>query len=166
MKTKLALGVCLSLATLGLAANGNEESVDWQMMTRIRDEGFTNSKVMQTLSQLTDVNGPRLTGSPGAKNANEWTRKQLEDWGLVNAHLGAGGPLGGGWSYPRAWVHLPQRGAPPLTAYPRAGTPGRDGRVKARVVKAKLENDAALEKWKAKLRGAIVMRGEPRELKP
>src|SRR5258706_6559337 len=136
MKTKLALGVCLSLATLGLAANGNEESVDWQMMTRIRDEGFTNSKVMQTLSQLTDVNGPRLTGSPGAKNANEWTRKQLEDWGLVNAHLEAWGPFGRGWSYSRASVHLTQPVATTLIAYPKAWTPGTDGPVKAPGVKA------------------------------
>lgn len=165
MKIKLALALCLSLVTLGLAAN-NEESVDWQMMTRIRDEGFTNSKVMQTLSQLTDVLGPRLTGSPGMKLANEWTRKQLEDWGLVNAHLESWGPFGRGWSYSRASVHMTQPAAAPLLAYPKAWTPGTDGPVKAKVVKAKLEAEADLEPWKGKLQGAIVMLGEPRELRP
>jgi hypothetical protein len=136
------------------------------MMTRIRDEGFTNSKVMQTLQQLTDVLGPRLTGSPNMKQANEWTRKQLEDWGLTNAHLESWGPFGRGWSFSRASVHVTQPTAFPLIAYPKAWTPGTDGLVKGKVVKAKLETDADLEKWKGKLQGAVVMIGEPRELKP
>lgn len=166
MKTKLALALCLSLMAPGLAANANEENVDWQMLTRIRDEGFTNSKVMQTLSQLTDVLGPRLTGSPDLKQANEWTRKQLEEWGLVNAHLESWGPFGRGWSFSRASVHMIQPAAVPLLAYPKAWTPGTDGPVRAKVVKAKLEAEADLEQWKGKLQGAIVMLGEPRELKP
>ncbi len=166
MTRKLALALCLSLVAFTLAANGNEESVDWGMMTRIRDEGFGNSKVMQTLQQLTDVLGPRLTGSPNMKQANEWTRKQLEDWGLVNAHLESWGPFGRGWSFSRAAVHMTQPAAAPLLAYPKAWTPGTDAAVKAKVVKAKLESDADLEKWKGKLQGAIVMLGEPRELKP
>lgn len=65
-----------------------QEKVDYAAVQRIRDEALgTNSQVMETLRQLTDVIGPRLTGSPQLKTANEWTRKQLEDWGMVNAHL-------------------------------------------------------------------------------
>jgi hypothetical protein len=166
MTRKLALALCLSLAALTLAANGNEEAVDWGMMTRIRDEGFGSSKVMQTVQQLTDVLGPRLTGSPNMKQANEWTRKQLEEWGLVNAHLESWGPFGRGWSFSKVSVHLTQPTAAPLLAYPKAWTPGTDAAVRAKVVKAKLETDADLEKWKGKLQGAVVMLGEPRELKP
>src|SRR5687768_9529691 len=55
--------------------------------SRIRDEGFNRSQVMKTLSYLTDVIGPRLTGSPNLKRANEWTRDRLAGWGLVNARL-------------------------------------------------------------------------------
>ena len=44
---------------------------------RIKDEGLNRSQVMQTLSYLTDVIGPRLTDSPGMKRANEWTRDKL-----------------------------------------------------------------------------------------
>ena len=54
---------------------------------RIKDEGMNRSQVMQTLSYLSDVIGPRLTASPGMKRANEWTRDQLTKWGLQNAHL-------------------------------------------------------------------------------
>jgi hypothetical protein len=46
-------------------------------IVRIREEGLNRSQVMQTLSYLTDVIGPRLTGSPNLKRANGWTRDKL-----------------------------------------------------------------------------------------
>ena len=57
-------------------------------IARIRDEGMNRSQVMQTLSYLSDVIGPRLTASPGMKRSNEWTRDQLTKWGLQNARGG------------------------------------------------------------------------------
>src|SRR3984893_14388466 len=60
---------------------------------RIKAEGLNRSQVMQTLSYLSDVIGPRLTASPGMKRSNEWTRDQLTKWGLQNAHLEAWGPF-------------------------------------------------------------------------
>ncbi len=47
---------------------------------RIKEEELKHSQVMATLSYLTDVIGPRLTGSPNMKRANEWTRARLEAW--------------------------------------------------------------------------------------
>src|SRR5689334_10578652 len=70
-------------------------------IARIRNEGLNHSQVMQTLSYLTDVIGPRLTGSPSAKRANEWTRDTLTKWGLQNAHLEPWGPFGRGWELER-----------------------------------------------------------------
>src|SRR4029078_11316323 len=67
-------------------------------IVRIREEGLTRSHVLETLSYLSDVIGPRLTGSPNLKRANDWTRDQLTKWGLQNAHLESWGPFG------RAWV--------------------------------------------------------------
>ena len=63
------------------------------VIARIRDEGLNRSEVMQTLSYLTEVIGPRLTGSPNLKRANEWTRDKLSSWGLADAHLEAWGPF-------------------------------------------------------------------------
>ena len=68
---------------------------------RIKEEGLKHSQVMATLSYLTDVIGPRLTGSPNMKRANEWTRDKLAAWGAANAHLEAWGPFGRGWSLKR-----------------------------------------------------------------
>ena len=79
MKRTLAPLVALfALAALPLPA---EEPVDLSMMTRIRDEGLHHSQVMETLYQLTDVIGPRLTGSPQLKAANDWTRDQFAELG-------------------------------------------------------------------------------------
>ena len=58
---------------------------------RIKEEGLQRSQVMATMSYLTDVIGPRLTGSPNMKRANEWTRDKMAAWGLANAHLEAWG---------------------------------------------------------------------------
>jgi hypothetical protein len=65
-----------------------KEPIDLQMITRIKREGFQNSQVMNILGNLTDVYGPRLSGSASLKKAGEWCRDQLADWGLENARLG------------------------------------------------------------------------------
>src|SRR5262245_3321151 len=75
------------------------EKVDLEMMKKIRAEGMERSQVMDTLSWLTDVIGSRLTGSPGMKSANEWTKKKLAEWGLENAAMEAWGEFGRGWSF-------------------------------------------------------------------
>src|SRR5215471_18723739 len=67
---------------------------DLEVISQIRNEGFRSSKVMDILSELTDRIGPRLTGSPNMKRANEWTRDQMAQWGMVNAHLESWGPFG------------------------------------------------------------------------
>src|ERR1700737_1740738 len=63
---------------------------------RIKAEGLNRSQVMQTLSYLSDVIGPRLTASPNMKRACNWTRDTMEKWGLQNAHLEPWGPFGRG----------------------------------------------------------------------
>src|ERR1035438_9309331 len=57
-------------------------------IARIRDEGLNHSQVMQTLSHLTEVIGPRLTGSPNLKRANEWTASGPGRLCLSQSHYG------------------------------------------------------------------------------
>src|SRR2546428_4152520 len=92
-------------------------------IVHIKDEGMNRSQVMDTLSYLSDVIGPRLTASPNMRRANEWTRDQLTKWGLQNAHLESWGPFGRGWAFKKfsAEVIAPQ--AIPLIAYPKAWAP-------------------------------------------
>ena len=166
MLRRVALIAALSLTLPPLVTATSEEAVDWGVMSRIRDEGFNRSQVMETLGQLTDVIGPRLTGSPGMKKANEWTREQLEKWGLSSAHLEAFGPFGRGWSYSHVRVQMVAPTEAPLVAYPKAWTPGTEGTARGKVVKAKLEKAEDLEPWKGKLAGAIVFLNDARDLAP
>jgi carboxypeptidase Q len=132
---------------------------------RIKDEGMNRSQVMQTLSYLTDVIGPRLTNSPGMKRANEWTRDQMARWGLQNAHLEAWGPFGRGWTLKRFSAQVVEPQAIPLIAYPKAWSPGTDGPLTAEVVYFDAKDEADLQKFKGKVKGTIVLTYPMREIK-
>src|SRR6266404_8578902 len=134
-------------------------------IARIRDEGMNHSQVMETLSMLTEMIGPRLTGSPNLKRANEWTRDQLKCFGLTNAHLEAWGPFGRGWSLKRFSAQVVEPQTIPLIGYPNAWSPGLEKPLTAEVVYFEGgTND--MEKLKGKLEGKIVLNGASREVRP
>jgi carboxypeptidase Q len=134
-------------------------------ITRIKDEGMKRSQVMQTLEYLTDVIGPRLTASPGMMRANEWTRDRLKAWGLENAQLEAWGPFGRGWTLKRFSAQVTEPQAIPLIAYPKAWSPGTKGILTAPVVYLDAKDEAGLEAYRGRLKGAIVLMSTPREIK-
>ena len=146
------------------AASAQDEPIDLEVISLIRDEGLRHSKVMETLSHLTDVIGPRLTGSPSMKLANEWTAKQMADWGLVNAKLEAWGPFGRGWSFSHASVHMLTPRAAPLFALPKAWTPGTAGPVRGKARRLSLESKEDLEQHKGQLQGAILLLDDAAEM--
>jgi carboxypeptidase Q len=144
---------------------GTPEPVDLNVITQIRQEGFHNSQVMQILGELTDRIGPRVTGSPNMKKANEWTRDKLAEWGLANAHL-EGYDFGRGWAEEFTSVRMITPDTAMLWAIPKAWTPGTNGVVKGKVVKVNIRTKEDLDKYRGKLAGMIVMTTEPKELKP
>jgi hypothetical protein len=148
-----------------LAVPAAEEPVDLDMVSRIRDEGLNRSKVMETAAHLTDRIGPRVTNSPQAREAVEWTRSRLAEWGLANAHVEAWGPFGRGWSYEHAGVRIVSPVSAPMTAVPKAWTPGTAGAVRGPALKVKIEKDADLEALEGKLAGRVLLVSEPREIK-
>lgn len=134
-------------------------------LDRIRDEGLNHSQVMDILSHLTEVIGPRLTGSPAHKRANEWTRDQLAGWGITNAHLESAGLFGRGWTLKKFSAQLVEPQGIPLVAWPKAWSTGLEWPVVGEVVYLDARSTADLEKYKGKLKGAIVLMGTPREVK-
>jgi hypothetical protein len=119
---------------------------------------------MATLSYLTDVIGPRLTGSPNLKRANEWTCQTLTKWGLANAHLEAWGPFGKGWTLKRFSAQIIEPQCIPLIAYPKAWSPSTEGTLVAPVVYFDAKSEAEFAKFKGKVKGAIVLTGPVREV--
>ena len=114
---------------------------------------------MATLSYLTDVIGPRLTGSPNLKRANEWTCQTLTKWGLANAHLEAWGPFGKGWTLKRFSAQVIEPQCIPLIAFPKAWSPSTEGTLVAPVVYFDAKSEADFAKFKGKIKGAIVLTG-------
>jgi carboxypeptidase Q len=127
-------------------------------IARIREEGLKRSHVMETLSYLSDVIGPRLTGSPNMKRANDWTRDQLAKWGLQNAHLESWGPFGRSWELKSFSAEVIEPQAIPLIAYPKAWSPGANISL-AEVVYFDAKDEADFARFKGRLRGKIVLSG-------
>lgn len=119
---------------------------------------------METLQYLTDMIGPRLTGSPACKRANEWTMRQLASWGLADAHLEAWGPFGRGWSVKRFSLQIVDPYTIVLNAYPKAWSPGFARPFEAAVVHLDAQRDEDLEKFKGQLEGVVVLIGQSRDV--
>jgi carboxypeptidase Q len=143
-----------------------QEKVDLETISRIRYEGFRDSKVMELASGLMDSIGERLTGSPNMKRANEWTRDQLTAMGLSNAHLEPWGPFGRGWANQYVNVRMTSPDVIPLLVYAKAWTPGTNGVITGKCVRANLEDKKDFDKYRGKLAGMIVILGPDPEVKP
>ncbi|HXP63692.1 MAG TPA: M20/M25/M40 family metallo-hydrolase [Dongiaceae bacterium] len=164
----LSLAACAVLvAWPGRCAESNpaEKSAgETDAIARIREEGLERSQVMETLSWLCDVIGPRLTGSPNLKRANQWTRDRMAGWGLTNAHLEAWGPFGRGWTLKRFSAQVIEPQTIPLLGCAAAWSPGLDKPVVADVVYLDPGTNTDFKMYEGKLKGAIVLAGQPREL--
>ncbi|GHA76506.1 M28 family metallopeptidase [Pontibacter akesuensis] len=156
MKKKPLLALALMLQ-FAFVAQAQQEPVDLDMVHRIKQEGLQNSQVMKTAFYLTDVSGPRLSGSPGLTRANEWAVKQLTGWGLKNAHQEEWGTFGRGWEVEKSYIAMAAPYYQQLIATPKAWTPGTNGEVKAEAVLVKLEKEEDLQQYKGKLSGKIIL---------
>jgi carboxypeptidase Q len=141
------------------------EPADLDAIGQIRSEGYHNSQVMNILEELTDRIGPRLTGSPALKQADEWTRDKMTEWGLANAHLEAF-DFGRGWTNDFTAVRMITPETTMLFALPMAWSPGTNGAVRGKAVMMVINSKEDLDKYRGKLAGQIVLIGEAKELKP
>jgi carboxypeptidase Q len=132
------------------------EKPDYAMLGRIRDEGLMRSQVMDHVSWLSDVYGPRLTGSPAIQQASEWAMKKFTEWGLVNVHQERWA-FGKGWSLVRFSAHLVEPQVQPIVGFPHEWSSGTKGPVTAEVVRAPIASEADFAKYRGKLAGKIVL---------
>jgi hypothetical protein len=155
----------LALACAGLTLVAQSaDRVDHDAVYRIKEEGMQRSQVMEIASYLTDVHGPRLTGSPTYKAGAEWAIQKFNEWGLANAKQEPF-EFGRGWTNERTVAHVVEPQRYPVIAYPQAWTPGTDGAVTAEVVLGIVESEADMEKLKGQLKGKIVLAQRPRDVK-
>jgi len=140
-----------------------QERVDLSAIHRIKDEAFQNSKVMDHMFYLTDVNGPRVTNSPGYFGAADWVVKQLNEWGITAKQ--EKWPFGRGWQYTKFYGAMVEPQYAPMIGYPQAWTGSTNGLVRGEpMMIPNLTSEADLEPLKGKLKGKIVLVGPAREL--
>ncbi len=183
-RSRIALRLAvLLIPVFAAAALAAEEKVDLATVHRIKDEAFKSSKVMDHLFYLTDVNGPRLTNSPGQRAAAEWAVKSLKAWGIDAARIEPWGTFGRGWSLSRFTMSLREPTYAPITGVPLAWTSGTQGMVSGDVILAPLFTAQELQRRessdpsklaariqryaaenKGKLKGKFVLITEAREL--
>jgi carboxypeptidase Q len=138
------------------------ESIDLTMYSRIREEGFKHSHVMEFGAALADGIGPRLTGSPNMAKANAWTRDTLTKIGLENAHLEDWGEFGMGWQQINTWVRMVTPDPEPLWAQAAPWSPATNGPVSGEAIYVDLKDVKDLDQYKGKLTGKIVLLGAMR----
>ncbi|MFQ5648665.1 MAG: M20/M25/M40 family metallo-hydrolase [bacterium] len=141
-----------------------QEKVDQRIISRIKEEGFQHSQVMETLSYLTDVHGPRLLGTPGYRQAAEWARDQLAKWGLTS-RLESFDENYRGWEARSFSVEMVEPRYMPLLAWPKAWVAGTDSEVIGVPVLLEHLDLDSLQQYAGQLRGKIVLlgRNEPSE---
>jgi len=138
--TRLAAVACSIVLFAGLASFAQAPPLS-DVYTQIRTEETNNSKIMWIIHEIADVYGPRLTGTPNLKAADDWAVRTMTSWGLANTHLepwtfqppSAAAPVPG-WEN----IELSAEAVTPfhqqLIVEPLAWTPSTHGSVTARVV--------------------------------
>jgi hypothetical protein len=160
----LPLILCLGF----LSVSGQSPSINDDLLQRIRKEESEHSQIMKTMHMLTDVYGPRLTGSPNHKRAAEWAIREMQSWGLENAHLEPWNFGHPGWLNERLTAHIISPVKDALVCEVLAWTPSTKGSVKAKAYQLILPDrptqeqlTAAFSREKSRIRGRIVLVGKP-----
>jgi hypothetical protein len=140
------------------------EPLDHATLDRIREEGFERSQAMNTLIWISDIYGPRLTGGPEIREAADWVKRSLAEWGISKIRYEEW-PFGKGWSLVHFSAAMVEPRVMPIIGMPKAWTAGTNGPITAEVVHVSISSDADFERYRGRLRGRIVLTQPAREVR-
>ncbi len=163
MRRPFLVTIGLLAIAVGLGAQ-TPNALDAATVNRIRGEAVVNSQAMETHWWLSEVFGPRATGTPGYTQGAEWLMKKFGEWGLTNIHIERF-PFGQGWTIERFSAHMITPQTAPLIGQPRWYSPSTNGPVTSDVVRVRATTEADFEKYKGQLRGKIVVLQAPRPVR-
>ncbi|MCU1315906.1 MAG: hypothetical protein JWN63_1228, partial [Candidatus Acidoferrum typicum] len=168
---RVATLVCVAMLVLAGVRAGSAKSAtddtnafaaaDAQILSKIHD----HSQAMDNLEYLSDQIGPRLTGSPQLKQANDWTAAKFREYGLTNVKLEPW-TIAHSWARGTAHARTVSPAVHPLTIASAGWSPGTNGVVRGLVVYFDAKTKEEFEKFRGKLKGAIVIYQEPESLSP
>ena len=143
-----------------------QESVDLSVVQRIREEGLERSHIEELAHYLTDVHGPRLTGSPGMKRANDWAAETFRKWGLHNVAVEPWGEFGRGWENVDYKGRILTPYIQPLPGIPSAWTGSTNGTVRGQAMVVQAQSTADVAAYRGKLKGAVLLMDTPQDVEP
>ncbi|MGQ0737222.1 MAG: M20/M25/M40 family metallo-hydrolase [Acidobacteriota bacterium] len=147
--------VLIGVASIA-AGSAAQSPVDLGAVSRIKQEALTRSQAMDHVIWLSDVHGPRVTGTPNLTRASEWAMKRFTEWGLANVHQERFA-FGQGWRVERFSANLIAPEPQPIIGYPRTYSPPTKGTITGEVVRVDIRSDADFAKYAGTLKGKIVL---------
>ncbi len=159
----------MTVALIFVTTSEAQEPIYWDVIQKIRVEGFNYSQIMEIASYITDVHGPRLANSPSYQRAAEWAKRQFEEFGLSNVHLDSYGEFGVTWSNEYTSVHMLTPEYMPIIAYPNTFSFGTNRKVHGQAVFININNISSrtdFNAYRGKLRDAIVFVDPKVEMSP
>jgi hypothetical protein len=142
-------------------ATENSPKTDLEMVSKIREEGFQRSQVMDTVGYMTDVLGARLTLSQDMARAQIWAMDKMEKIGLVNTVIEPFMDYGVAWDNEYFSLHLLKPDYQPMVGFPLTHTPSTKGKITCPVVIADVKIKKDLDQFRGKLKGAAVLSTPP-----
>lgn len=161
--TMLVALACISLFANAGPGNGDKNKKETppasqEDIAKIKQQGMSNSKVMEYAFRLTDVSGPRLTVSPGFMRAANWAKATLEGMGLKNARVEPWGEFGKGWEMEKCYVAMKSPYYTPIIAMPKVWTKSTPRNLSGEVILVKAQDSVSfMADYAGKLKGKIVM---------
>ncbi|MFC1729416.1 M20/M25/M40 family metallo-hydrolase [candidate division KSB1 bacterium] len=162
MKTRGAVFQIILLVVLFTSSVIAQEFVDWEVVRKIREEGFQRSQVMDITWHMTELVGPRLSGSPDMREAQLWAIQKMDEIGMVNTALEPWGEFGIGWTNEYTSVHMMEPRYTPLIGYSKAWTEGTNGKKVADAVIVDIQTRDDFIRYIGQLRNKVVLSQPPR----
>lgn len=158
MKIIKNAGISLILLSFSILALAQSTATDLTMAYKIRQEGQKNSEIEKISYIMTDLAGPRLTGSPGIDRGNEIARAKLVEIGLSNVRIEKARDFArGGWDYSKAYAAMTKPYYNNFAVTPTAWTAGTNGAVKGEVILVDIKKAEDIEQYRGKLKGNFVI---------
>jgi hypothetical protein len=156
------LGLAALTAALTPAAQAPGDRPDLDIVNKIRFEGLEHSQVAKLAAFLSDVIGPRPTGSPELDRANRWAASKMKEWGMANVELEPYDDFGVGWASRYVSAHLLKPHYAPLIAISVEWGSGTKGKVSGAPVYVEIRSKADFPKYRGRLKGKIVLYQPPK----
>jgi len=149
----IIVNILLILSLSSFASS--QERIHWNVLDRIREEGFDRSKVDEYIWTLTELHGPRWTASPNMRVAQDWVKTIIDQMELENTALEPWGGKYVSWDLEYASIHMLEPDYQMVIGYPMALTRGTNRKITREAMIVNIQQKSDLDKYKGQLYNKI-----------